>query len=89
MEGLYLYINIHTPVYYPVNYVEIDRSRDVFMGSKDKSESIIRRRAVQHKCPMNGCLKFGVVVMGAGATAESAVNHHRADVETTSPFSPR
>lgn len=49
MEGLYLYINIHTPVYYPVNYVEIDRSRDVFMGSKDKSESIIRRTAVQHK----------------------------------------
>lgn len=33
-EGLYLYINIHTPVYYPVNYVEIGRCRDVFFGFK-------------------------------------------------------
>lgn len=72
MEGLYLYINIHTSVYYPVNYVETDRSRDVFLGSRSWSH-------------MNGCLMF--VVM-AGAVI-SAVNHREADVETTSPLSPR
>lgn len=64
MEALYLYINIHTLVYYPVNYVEIGRSRDVFLGSREE--------AVQQKCHMNGCLMFGVVVMGAGATVISA-----------------
>ena len=37
--GLYLYINIHTSVYYPVIYVEIDRSRDVFFGSRDEAVS--------------------------------------------------
>lgn len=56
---------------------------------RDKSVSVVQRTAVQHKCPTNGCLKFGVVVMGAGATAHSAVNHHQEDAETTSPFSPR
>lgn len=35
MEGLYLFIDNHTPVYYPVNYVEIKGSRDVFWGSRD------------------------------------------------------
>lgn len=72
MEALYLYINIHTLVYYPVNYVEIGRSRDVFLGSRDGAVSITRRTAVQQKCHMNGCLMFGVVVMGAGATVISA-----------------
>lgn len=27
--GMYLYITIQTTVYYPVNYVEIDLTRDV------------------------------------------------------------
>lgn len=41
MEGPYLYRSINTPVYYPVNYVEI-KSGELFLGSEDKSESIIQ-----------------------------------------------
>lgn len=47
----------------------------------------MQRTTVQHNCPVNGCLTF--MVMGAGATAQSAVNHHQADAEMTSAFSPR
>lgn len=85
MEGLYLYMNIHTPVYYPVNYVEIERSRDVFVGSREEAESVIRRMAVKQKC---GALRLELWLWGP-LSAESAVNHRQADVETTSPLSPR
>lgn len=34
-------------MYYYVNYVEIDRSRDMFLGSRDEAASEIRRAAEQ------------------------------------------
>lgn len=46
-------------------YVELDRSRDVFLGSVDEAVSKIQRTAEQQKYHMSGCLMFGVTVISA------------------------
>lgn len=91
MGALYLYMNIHTPVYYPVNYVEIGRSRDVFRVNRWGSKYNLKGSSATETS--HGWVPY-VWRCGCGShsdqcSAQSAVNHREADAETTSPLSPR
>lgn len=67
-------------MYYPVNYVEIDQTRDVcFLGWRNEAASEKFEGQQSNRNVTSGCLMFGVVVMGVTAmcSVESAVNHLR------------
>lgn len=67
MEGLYLYM------YYPVNYVEMERSRDVFLGTRDEAASIIRRTEISREWVPY--MRSGAVAEGSGSYRRSAGKH--------------